>query len=804
MKLKNWIKFALVSVILFFSAAFAAENAQNAAPEKQPVAAAAQNTDATAGNSAAENTEGVAATTGASEPLMNTALSGEELNSLIELLNNPARIEEFKGNLELLKKLGKEIPKEPEIPVAPAQITEGLLGQAEEAFFEARKSFDVLFDTQLSIIPKKEVKTADGKTKYVPQTGKFLIFLAGFSAFILFCWVVCKQIFFRIQIWFMEGRKIHFLLRFCLRTFLLAILIAIIYYSVSYLLIKLLGDDYSLRVTIQMLIQPFLVVLFLDAFAILVLGPEHTSYGLLRLRKPVSRWLLVRSRLLWGALFFFLVSYQITEILYKSGLHVIHFSVFVTGLIYIVAFYIFMLAVRRVVLLYYNVNRKESQLVWLYDWVVEYWHVPALFYVGGVGFFWFLDMQDHKEALFLNTVGMVIGFICMLSVVNFIHYISLRIQDVIDDRTHTNRKLRKQSENLKDINHYIFLLLKIAVIIAYIVIMLEVLGVPLLKWFSEERGSKFLSVIISLGAIIGTWFLIREVLNAFIYRYLNATNDGGEFMNNNARIRTVLPLLKNVVLIILAVILFLLALMSLGINTTPILAASGVFGIAIAFGSQKLVSDFITGMFFLIEDTMQVGEIVEVNGLSGTIEELSIRTLKLRDLNGSVHTVPFGSIEQVSNLTKGFSYALMEIGVAYRENVDEVMEVLVEIGAEMYDDTPWRYYIVEEFELLGLDSFGDNSVNIKCRFKTRADKKWTVRREFNRRVKNRFDALGIEIPFPHVTLYFGEDKEGNAPAMQVQRKKETKKEDKIEETQANIEEEKKYPVIDSDVLSDDQ
>jgi small conductance mechanosensitive channel len=190
-------------------------------------------------------------------------------------------------------------------------------------------------------------------------------------------------------------------------------------------------------------------------------------------------------------------------------------------------------------------------------------------------------------------------------------------------------------------------------------------------------------------------------------------------------------------------------------------------GLAIGFGAQALVKDVITGVFILLEDAIAVGDWVEVGGVMGGVESMSIRSVKLRDLNGVVHVVPFGDIASVTNMNREFGYALMDIGVAYREDVDEVIEVLKEIGAEIREDETVGPQILEDMEVFGLNNLLDSAVEIRVRMKTKPLRQWSVRREFLRRTKKRFDELGIEIPYPHQTLYFGVDKEGNAPAAHV-------------------------------------
>ena len=208
-------------------------------------------------------------------------------------------------------------------------------------------------------------------------------------------------------------------------------------------------------------------------------------------------------------------------------------------------------------------------------------------------------------------------------------------------------------------------------------------------------------------------------------------------------------------------------LSNIGVDIAPLLATAGVVGIAIGFGSQQLVQDVITGLFVLVQDTISVGDIVELGGHAGIVERISVRTIELRDLEGAVHTIPFSSVSTVRNLTKDFSYALMDVGVAYRENVDEVIEVIRQLGAEMEADADIGQFILAPIEIFGLERFDDSAVIVRVRIKTRVLKQWAVKRDFNLRLKRRFDELGIEIPFPHVTLYVGEDKEGAAATLNL-------------------------------------
>ncbi|EGJ49991.1 mechanosensitive ion channel family protein [Desulfocurvibacter africanus] len=213
----------------------------------------------------------------------------------------------------------------------------------------------------------------------------------------------------------------------------------------------------------------------------------------------------------------------------------------------------------------------------------------------------------------------------------------------------------------------------------------------------------------------------------------------------------------------------------LGVQIGPVLAAAGVVGLAVGFGAQQLVQDVISGFFILLEDQIRVGDVVQIAGKSGLVERVTLRTVVLRDTAGSVHYVRNGQIDTVTNMTKDFSYYAMDIGVGYREDVDQVMEVIREVAAELCADQELGTDILEPIEIMGLDKFADSAVIIKARLKTKPIRQWAVGREFNRRLKKRFDAEGIEIPYPHVTMYMGQDRQGNAPSLHMKIKKEDEK-----------------------------
>jgi len=233
------------------------------------------------------------------------------------------------------------------------------------------------------------------------------------------------------------------------------------------------------------------------------------------------------------------------------------------------------------------------------------------------------------------------------------------------------------------------------------------------------------------------------------------------------RSETLGSVIRYVLTVVILVVAAMMVLKEFGIDIGPVIAAAGVVGLAVGFGAQNLVQDVISGFFILLEDQIRVGDVVDVAGKTGVVEKVNLRMTILRDLQGSVHFIRNGHIDVVTNMTKEYSFYLFEIGVAYREDIDEVIEVVREIDEELRNDPEYRDDILEPLEVLGLDKFGDSAIVIKARTKTMPIKQWRVGREFNRRMKKKFDEKNIEIPFPHVTLYIGKDKEGKSPPLDV-------------------------------------
>jgi len=262
-----------------------------------------------------------------------------------------------------------------------------------------------------------------------------------------------------------------------------------------------------------------------------------------------------------------------------------------------------------------------------------------------------------------------------------------------------------------------------------------------------------LIMIIAWVALFAARVALRRLEAALIDR---GQAEGDVPSEAEKRAETLARLLRQGIVILIWLVAALVVLRELGVEIGPILASAGVAGLAIGFGAQNLVRDVISGFFLILENQVRVGDVAVVNGTGGLVERVNFRTIVLRDLSGTVHVFPNGTINTLANLTREWSAYVFDIGVAYKEDVDRVMEIMREVGRELRADEKFGHNMVADVEVFGVDAFGDSAVVIKGRLRTKPIKQWDVGREYRRRLKHAFDAHGIEIPFPHRSIYFGE------------------------------------------------
>ncbi|MBV7433630.1 mechanosensitive ion channel [Cardiobacteriaceae bacterium TAE3-ERU3] len=315
----------------------------------------------------------------------------------------------------------------------------------------------------------------------------------------------------------------------------------------------------------------------------------------------------------------------------------------------------------------------------------------------------------------------------------------------------------------KRINTYIPLFLRVA---HFIILMFVIFGVlsswdvfAFGSWLTSETGRALADKWIGAGIILIAAAVVWMVAAGMIEHRLSPDTGSGK---PSARAETLLSLFKNGLAVIIGVITVMMVLSQIGVNIGPLIAGAGVLGLAIGFGSQKLVQDIITGIFIQIENAMNTGDVVTVDGITGTAEHISIRTVSLRDVSGTYHIIPFSNVTTVSNYMRGYAYHKGEYGIGYNEDIDEAVEQLKAAFDELAQGEH-KHKILEPITVSGVTELADSSVNIRILIKTTPGDQWAVGRAYNRLVKIYFDRAGIEIPYPHTTLYFGELKDGSAP-----------------------------------------
>lgn len=276
----------------------------------------------------------------------------------------------------------------------------------------------------------------------------------------------------------------------------------------------------------------------------------------------------------------------------------------------------------------------------------------------------------------------------------------------------------------------------------------------LVTWVITQVPSIIILALIFIGLMRLLHYSVKHIKRAAMIRVQKSEtidNDEGA-----KRINTLSGIIFGIGRIFLWTIFALILLGKFNINIAPILASAGIVGLAVGFGAQELVRDFISGFFILLEDQIRTGDVAIINGTSGTVEKIEMRTTTLRDSSGIVHIFQNGKINTLSNMTKGWSAIVIDIGVAYKEDTDKVTEIMKQVGDEMQKDPEISPKILSPVDVWGLDQFGDSAVILKVKITTKSGMQWSVSREYRRRIKKAFDAQNIEIPFPHISIYTGE------------------------------------------------
>lgn len=397
------------------------------------------------------------------------------------------------------------------------------------------------------------------------------------------------------------------------------------------------------------------------------------------------------------------------------------------------------------------------------SFLIQFWHVPVLLYLIGLFVVILVRPADDMPGILWGTAQVLLAVVAGIVVS---HLLGKLIMGGVKVPQRVAERVPLLETRLNAFVPRALTALRILVFLVVAGFVLDQLGLfDFGGWLDSEFGARVAGSTISVALILvfafGAWLVVNSWVD---YRF---HPESGPALK--ARERTLLVLGRNALTVAIIVLATMFTLSEVGINIAPLLASAGVIGLAVGFGAQKLVQDIITGIFIQLEGAMDVGDVVEIAGRSGVVERLTIRSAALRDLHGAYHIIPFSSVDTVTNMMRGFSFAVLDMGVAYREDIDEVRQALLDAFTDLKTTTEPGKEIIGELEWMGVEAFADSAVTVRCRIKTLPGKQWGVKRAFNGIIKRIFDERGIEIPFPHQTLYFGTDKAGKAPPLHMVR-----------------------------------
>ncbi|RQZ41301.1 mechanosensitive ion channel protein [Burkholderia sp. Bp9090] len=383
--------------------------------------------------------------------------------------------------------------------------------------------------------------------------------------------------------------------------------------------------------------------------------------------------------------------------------------------------------------------------------LADAWAPVSVFVVMALWFVWALDVHNGYRVL-ITLGGRSIAVMIGMRIVSIVVFGALArvFQRRDDDRTLVHLHADRYYPLVRQV-------VSAAIAAVTVVLLLQTWGVPIFHAFATGTiGHRLASALITIAIAAVVALIVWEAANIAIERRLQQWTREGNLVRA-ARLRTLLPMLRALLFIMIALVVVLTGLSEIGVNIGPLLAGASIFGVALGFGSQKLVQDFITGIFLLMENAMQVGDWVTLAGVSGTVEYLSIRTVRLRAGDGSLYTIPFSSVTTVNNTNRGLGNAAVKVSIAYGQDIDRAIATLKEIGAALRDDPDYKDGILSDFSYWGIDQVDGAAIALAGQIQCKDSARWGVQREFNRRIAVLFRERGIRIANPQRSLVAYDD-----------------------------------------------
>lgn len=482
----------------------------------------------------------------------------------------------------------------------------------------------------------------------------------------------------------------------------------------------------------------------------LLFSPKNTSLRLIRIPTPYAQWGTKRAMILAITIFIGFCLLSCAEILGLSD----NGSVVLVRLVALLAHLELALWIwqsRRVVARWIAGHpRKKRLFSKVRQGLARIWYILALLYVIALWVAFALGVHNALlftlRAIFVVFVALFAGRMAQLGIDRLFRRL------FPEEEVQLARDCASASTRVKAYRPLLRFLLRLILAVVILTLVLEGWGVDAFDWLFHNNISRALlstgsSIVVTATVAILFWEFVTYQLDKRI-ETLNQTNR----TRQATRLRTLSPILRAALAVVVVMLALIIGLSRIGVNTSGLLAVSSVVGIAVGFGSQKLVQDVITGLFLLFEDAVQVGDSVTLGGLSGTVERLSIRTIRLRGGDGSVNIIPFSSVSTVTNQTRDFSLAQLSIMVDYKADIERAIALLKEIGTEMRADPSWDVMIRNDIQIFGLDAFAELGLVITGQIRTGPGQNAAVRREFHARVQKRFSAEGIALSYRHQSL----------------------------------------------------
>ncbi|WP_228028564.1 mechanosensitive ion channel domain-containing protein [Donghicola mangrovi] len=539
------------------------------------------------------------------------------------------------------------------------------------------------------------------------------------------------------------------------------VLVVLVSWLTGYILaLTVFGEFGQIGIRQTLYLNAFLVVELIKVVVRLVFSPTTSSLRMFPLDDPTARYISRRLNLLIGLLGYgqlLVVPVINQDVSYMTGRAVtLVLALLVLGIIVATV-----LRNRSNVASYLLGQDEDRAPRGAARVLARNWHWPVLLYLAGV----FLIVMTRSNAVvfdtFVNTAQVALVVLLGMLASGWLTHM---VRHGIHLPDSWNARLPLLQTRLNSFVPKIMAGLRVLIFLFVLVFALNALGVFDLGAALATPTGVFLSgKAVSVVLILAASCLIWLAMTSWVDYRLNP--DWGTIAT--AREATLLTLLRNAATIALIIITLMFTLSEIGLDIAPLLASAGVLGLAIGFGAQKMVQDIITGIFIQFEGVINVGDVITLNGTTGVVEKLTIRSVSLRDYQGVYHMIPFSSVDMVSNYMKDYGYFVADMGVAYRESVPEVKEAMFAAFEELVSDPDNKVKIVGDLEWMGLNAFGDSAIVLRARIKCRPGDQWGIGRAYNEIVKRIFDERGIEIPYPYQTLTFAEAKDGKGQSVGV-------------------------------------